>query len=120
MYEQEYLPDALFIGITESEFWGMNPRRLKARQKAYEKQQEAKIEMLKYETWLNGLYVAQALKSTVGNMFIKKGAKPFEYPEKPLGTVDTELDNQKQVEAFFASLEVAQRNFELTKSVDNQ
>ena len=35
MFENEWLPDAIAMGVTYAEFWKMNPRILKAIAKGY-------------------------------------------------------------------------------------
>lgn len=36
-----------------------------------------------YEFWLQGLYVLDAIYASVGNAYIEKKDKPFEYPQEP-------------------------------------
>lgn len=52
--------------------------------RSYYKADRLKTERMNYEAWLYGMYTTKALEATVGNVFEKKGAKPIEYPEKPL------------------------------------
>lgn len=77
---------------------------------AYQKECEEKQAYLH----LMGVYVVEALRSTVGNMFAGKGHKPYEYPKKPYGTVEKYSRKQK-AEQFFAELNVMKTNFELSK-----
>lgn len=36
-----------------------------------------------YDFWLQGLYVRDAIYASIGNVYIEKGAKPYEYPQEP-------------------------------------
>ena len=112
----EYLPNALVYGITESEFWGMNPKRLKPYKEAYRLELKEKDE----NAWMQGIYFQQALLATIGNMFRGKNAKAFTYPDKPFSSngVETkstkaisEEERKQQVYNLFLSLKVMQSNF---------
>ena len=103
--------------MTEAEFWTMNPKRIKPYKKAY----ELKLKENDEQSWLQGMYIQQALLSTVGNMFRGKNSKPFKYPDKPF-SLDTkakassnkpltEEERKQQVNNLFLSLKVMQSNF---------
>lgn len=53
------------------------------------------------EAWLNGLYVHYALAATVGNMGLKKGEKPLEYPSEPINFERSEEEREED-DALFA------------------
>lgn len=69
------------------------------------------------------MYFAEALRATVGNMFKKKSAKPYDYPKKPYEFNEnvelTEDELQRQRELFVARLEVMKTNFELSHQDDS-
>lgn len=67
------------IGLTEDMVDESCPEELNAYVDAYRK----KRSMMNENMWLQGLYFVDALRSTVGNMFNKKGAEPIRYPSKP-------------------------------------
>lgn len=78
-----------------------------------------KIEYDNYISYIQGVYFADALKATVGNMFKKNNSKPYEYPKKPYDLNEkkelTEEELQKQRELFVAKLQVMKANFELSR-----
>ena len=45
------------------------------------------------ELWLSGTYMADALLSTVGNMFSKK---KFKYPDEPKPVTVTEVEERRE------------------------
>lgn len=65
-----------------------------------------------------GVYVRDALLSTVGNMFSSKSAKKIEYPKKPYGIGNKELSKREielQRKLVMASLQAMKTNFDLSK-----
>lgn len=74
------------IGMTYEQYWYGDPLMVRAFYKAEQLRQQRMNE----EAWLIGAYTYRALDSTVGNMMRKKGAKPSEYPEKPVELVKQE------------------------------
>lgn len=52
--------------------------------RAFRKADELRQKRTDSDAWLNGFYVQQAIMSTIGNAFQKKGAKPTEYPAEPI------------------------------------
>ena len=92
------------------------PYELWAYEKAYLKEIEKKNSLMH----LQGMYFAEALNATVGNMFKKKTSKPHEYPKKPYElnkkeTEFTEEELQKQREMFVMQFEAMRINFNLSK-----
>ena len=67
------------IGMTYDEFWNQDVAMVRAFRKSYELKRRQQNENL----WMQGLYIRDALLSTVGNMFAGKGATPIEYPAEP-------------------------------------
>lgn len=118
------------MGCSEERFWTLNPRKIKV---IYVKKQEIQNKQLDHIAWLHGMYVHAAMSVVMANAFSKKGAKPVEYPDKPL--LDREPDEtivvseemsqeekDKHVNMLFDQLHIMQANFELyhgNKEVEN-
>ena len=51
--------------------------------RAFRKADEIRQQRIDENAWLNGLYAQQAIASTIGNAFQKKGAKEIQYPNEP-------------------------------------
>lgn len=75
------------IGMTYDEFWNGNVSMVKAYRKAYDLRRRHENEML----WMQGFYVRDALISTVGNMFAKKGSATQKYPDEPYPITQDEI-----------------------------
>ena len=116
------------MGISWEEFWDMTPRTIKAYKKAFKLKKEEQNAF----AYIQGIYVRDALSSTVGNMFKKKGAKAIEYPSEPYdlyakadkdtgetGGGMTEEEKRRKTEALFGMLKIMQVNFELSKGTNN-
>lgn len=112
------------IGISIDEFWNMTPHVLQIYINGHAKQMERRRDYDNYIAHLNGAYVRDALASTVGNMFRKKGSKPFEYPSEPYDFSKprelTEDEKEAQRIAFLESLKAMQRSFEENKKANGQ
>ena len=74
------------IGMTYEQYWYGDPLMVRAFYKAEQLRQQRMNE----QAWLIGAYTYRALDSTVGNTMRKNGAKPSEYPEKPVELVKQE------------------------------
>ena len=66
---------------------------------------------------LQGLYVRDAIDSTICNAFRDKQEKP-KYPQKPYPLFEenrelTEEEKQREVELFFAQQDVMRANFQM-------
>ena len=108
--------DCLTIGISEREFWTLNPHKVKLRIEAYNKKRKQEFDYDNALAHLSGVYIRDALLATVGNMFSKNAS--FEYPKKPYGAEDierelTEKEKDEQRRLFVANLELMKANFEL-------
>lgn len=106
----------------------MTPRIIDAYKKAFKLKKEEQNAF----AYIQGIYFRDALASTVGNMFKKKGAKAIEYPSKPYdlnagaeeesGEQDggmSEAEKRKKTEALFGMLRLMQANFEIAKQAEN-
>lgn len=92
-YFEEIFPAYLAIGMTWSQYWEDEPKLAIAYRNAEMIRKRRKNE----ELWLEGIYVAEALKATVGNMF-SRGAKN-QYPEEPFPiTADEQKERREREE----------------------
>lgn len=90
----KYFPLYLSYGMTYDLYWNDRVELAKAYREAHLLQMKRKNE----ELWLQGVYQMEALKSTVGNMFLKKGVKPHQYPKEPMPITETEIKAKQQEE----------------------
>ena len=74
---EEVCPYYLAVGMSYEQFW-YDPPELAI---AFRRADEIKKRRVNEELWLAGIYTAEALASTVGNMF-SKGSK-YQYPAEP-------------------------------------
>lgn len=101
------------IGISESEFWHLNPHKIDIRIKAFNKIQERKDD----DMWTMGFYVLNAIAVVLSNAF---GGKA-EYMKESLHKQNKELtqeEKDKQIELLFANLQIMQANFEASHKKD--
>ena len=82
------------IGMTYDEFWNQDVTIVRAFRKADELNRRRQNEML----WMQGVYIREALLSTVGNMFSGKGATPIEYPKEPYPVTADQIEEKKERE----------------------
>jgi hypothetical protein len=82
------------IGMTYDEFWNQDVTMARAFRKADELKRRRQNEVL----WMQGLYVREALLSTVGNMFSGKGSTPIEYPKEPYPITEDQIEEKKERE----------------------
>ena len=91
---KELCPYYMSIGMSYEQFWFGDPEMVIYYRKAHEYRNKQKNQ----ELWWAGVYVQQALLSTVGNMFSKKGAEPIHYPREPLPTTEEEAREYQERE----------------------
>lgn len=89
---EEVFPIYLALGMTYELFWLGDPLLVKAYRQADELRRKRENGVL----WLQGLYVAEALQATVGNMFTK-GQKHV-YPEEPYPVTQAEQQERRERE----------------------
>ena len=80
----------LAMGMTYEQFWNDDPVLVKAYRKADDIRRKRENTAL----WLQGIYVAEALSATVGNMF-SKGQK-HQYPAEPFPI--SQAEHEERVE----------------------
>ena len=79
------------MGMTYEMFWFEEPSLAKA----YRKADEIRKKRMNEELWLAGIYTAEALASTVGNMFSKT---KHQYPAEPKPITMTEVEERRERE----------------------
>lgn len=91
------------IGMTYEQYWYGDVHMVRAFYEANKLRQKQIAE----KAWLYGFYTLLALRATVGNMFLKKGTQPNEYPVKPFEdeteqTEQPKTAEQEEQESIFA------------------
>lgn len=105
--EQRWLINCLAIGISESEFWSLNPHKVKLRIEAYKQKKLEEDRSL----WMQGLYNMRAFGVVLSSAF----GGNMDYFKEPLMTAEKELTEEEIIEKtkeLFKSLEIMQSNFE--------
>lgn len=113
------MPYALSIGVDLGSFWRLTPHSLTLIGEGYNMAYKRQLEYDNTMAHLQGIYVRDALMSTVGNMLSGKRSQRFDYPEQPY---DLNIDGKKeerekegQLQAFVANLNNAMNSFNLSK-----
>ena len=88
---EEVFPYYLAVGMTYEQFWDGAPDLVVA----YRRADEIRRRRINEELWLNGMYTADALASTVGNMFSKK---KYKYPVEPRPITPLEIQERRERE----------------------
>lgn len=91
-YFEELFPAYLAMGMTWTQFWIDEPELAIAYRRAEAIRKRRKNE----ELWLAGMYVAEALNATVGNMFSKGQKHP--YPSEPFPITADEQQERRERE----------------------
>ena len=120
-YAKESFPKAYALGVKWNEFWQMNPRILDSVIQGYEEKRKLENNRKNALMHIQGMYFAEAINSTVGNMFKKKTSKPNKYPKNPYKLNEKEIEFtedelQKQRELFVMKFEAMKINFNLSKN----
>jgi hypothetical protein len=118
MFEKEWFKNAYKLGISWEDFWHMNPRIIQAIADGYAEKKKDDMQIENCVAYLQGRYFMDALMATVGNMFKRRGQKPYQYPESPYDLDEqksngelTEEEIEKQRERFAAKLTRMEANF---------
>ena len=85
-------PYYVAMGMTYEQFWECDPNLTVG----YRKVRDIQRRQMNEQLWLQGIYVAEALASTVGNMFTK--GNKHKYPEEPLPITRDEVEERKERE----------------------
>ena len=87
---EEVFPAYLAMGMTWTQFWIDEPELAIAYRKAEAIKKRRKNE----ELWLEGIYMAEAISATVGNMFSKGQKHP--YPSEPFPITAAEQQERRE------------------------
>lgn len=94
----------LAMGMTYSQFWDERPQLAVAYRKAY----RLKREMDNENAWLHGMYVYDAFAVVMANAFSKRGAKKYDYIEKPFDLFPlSDEKKKKRVQEEYAKMQKA-------------
>ena len=88
----EVFPTYLAMGMTYEQFWLDDPNLVIAYRKADDIRRKRENTTL----WLQGIYVAEALSATVGNMFAK--GQKHQYPAEPFPISKAEHEERQERE----------------------
>lgn len=113
------MPSYLAIGVPYDIFMACCPTELEP----YVKANRREIEMQNTMMYINGIYVADAIMSTLGNSqwFKGKAQAPHKYPEQPYklfeeqDEMEEEQQKQRDLEQFFAQEEIRRANWKMKK-----
>lgn len=86
------MPKVMPLGVSYEEFWTLNPRKVNVVVDAYNEAKKSEIRTKNMLYHLEGMYFADAICATIGNMFRGRGQKAFEYPKEPY-TLDLEYED---------------------------
>ena len=86
------LPYFLSIGMSREEYWYEDPLLVRD----YLQAEEYRRKNENYTLWLGGIYMREAIMSSIGNAFIDKGGTPYEYMDKPLPMGSEEIEAAKE------------------------
>lgn len=117
MYEAEYIPNVIPMGISYKDFWSFTPRELNVTIEGYKIGRKVEDE----KQWFLGGYVFNAVSIAIANAFRKKNSKPENYfellPKPLLSSVSEEMseeEKKKYTDAFLANLHVMETNFNMS------
>lgn len=113
------MPYALSMGVKYAEFWHLTPHTMLLIADGYNIAQKRQLEHDNAIAHLQGIYIAEALMATVGNMLSSKNSKKHEYPDKPYDLhIDKDREDKeknRQLELFAARLTTRMNNFNLSQ-----
>lgn len=88
---EEVFPYYLAVGMSYEQFWYGRPELVIP----YRRADEIRRRRMNEELWLAGMYTADALASTVGNMFSKQ---KYKYPAEPRPVTLSEVQERQERE----------------------
>lgn len=112
MLYAEWLPYCLAIGIPYEQFGNMNPRKIKPFAKAYQIQDEKRLEENNFIAYIQGLYILEAVASCLGKHTYPKEPYNLKTNEPTIAHELTEDEKREQTENLFMVLRIMQGNFE--------
>ncbi len=88
---------AITFGMSTREFWEDNPDLLWAYRKSYIDKIKLQQETDNFNAWLNGLYVFNAVNTSMYNNLVRKETQqPLNYIEKPYDFSKSKEDYEKE------------------------
>ena len=112
---EDFLPNALTIGVPYELFWRLNPKKLKAFQIAFENKRKIRDE----ENWISwGVYGMSALSVVLGNVFSKNSRyveNPFLQSLKNKTKILTEEEKEQKTKELFMQLSIMESNYKMSK-----
>lgn len=116
------LPLALTFGMSNREFWEEDPELLWAYRKSYMDKMKIQSEIDNYNSWLNGLYVYDAISKSLYNSFGRKETqpvmnyidKPYNFNVKPKSKEEIEKEERLKVEE-----QIKERNRQIKEMLKN-
>lgn len=84
-------PYYLAVGMTYEQFWHDDP----ALARAYRRADAIRKRRVNEELWLSGIYMSEAIMSTIGNAFSKS---KYEYPVEPKPITVAEIEERRERE----------------------
>lgn len=78
--------------------------------RAYYKADKLRDERIDIEAWTHGMYIVEAISSTIMNAFHKQGEKLHEYPSLPI-TIRKREEEREKTEAEKVKLEESETAF---------
>lgn len=114
MILEDLYPLAVKSGMKKNEFFHSTPRDIRLRIKSHIEKDDEEIKLIKFQSWLNGIYLLEAIVTSMD--------KKHEYPENPIvedtkkqeiakGNIKSE--EQLNQEKLFLSLLVKEANARL-------
>lgn len=94
-YFDRLCPYYMSIGMSYAEFWDDDVCKVKAYREAQILRDKRQNEML----WVHGIYMRDALMSTVGNMLAGKKGNKFEYPSEPYPVTQEQIREKQEHDA---------------------
>lgn len=100
---KRWLPEALAIGVSYQDFWFLTPARLNSFIGAFEIKLRRQMDVINYQSWLNGIYQMSAISSLLN--------QSNKYPESPYDFSRTiSMEERAQIEADLFRAYVAECN----------
>ena len=87
--ENEWLPNALSMGIPENVFWNLDPMKIEPYIRAREIKDKRKVEEANFQGWITGIYITHALSCVL--------SQTHRYPEKPIELFGDDLSEDERM-----------------------
>ena len=80
--------------MTTEEYWRGDPLLVRD----YLHAEEYRRDRENYNMWFAGIYMREAIMSSIGNAFVDKGHPPYEYLDKPIPIKPDEVEAAKEAQ----------------------